>query len=150
MSVRTGLLEDHRSLEKLFERLLEAIESNDRDRIRALWSTFERRLGWHIDLESRALIPELRKENAAEAEWLVNEHESIRRGLLELGTAVDLHMLRYDAARALIEEVREHTAHEDAVLYRWADATLSPNDKMTFAQAALRTIRQLLGADHEH
>ena len=64
---------------------------------------------------------------------MLRDHGQIRELLLELGVAVDLHELRYERSRELVELLRSHAGREDNLLYRWADQNLDA----ALAQAAI-------------
>jgi hypothetical protein len=73
------------------------------------------------------------------------EHEEIRARLLELGTGVDLHIVKLDAARAFVDELRAHAEHEEKVLYHWADEHLDEAERASFLTALADAIRRRLG-----
>jgi hypothetical protein len=51
---------------------------------------------------------------------------------------VDLHLVRLEAARHFVDELRAHARNEDRLLYRWADDQLDDD-------AQLATIGALRG-----
>lgn len=133
--VREHLLADHRRIEQTFERLLDAFRADDRPALGPLWGRFESHLQRHMAFEERDLIPALMRVDRAAAQGLLNEHQHIRRRLAELGAAVDLHLVRFDAAREFVEELRAHARHEDELLYRWADEHLEETERRVLPRA---------------
>lgn len=127
--IHDQLLADHRRLEDLFTRLLAAFGANDRECIQSLWGEFDTLLTAHLEAEEKFMIPALARTNERAASALYAEHEHIRARLLEIGTGIDLHIIRFEAARAFIDELRAHSHHEDEVLYRWADEHLDTADR---------------------
>jgi hypothetical protein len=133
--VRDQLLADHHRLEGLFKQLLAAFAANDRERIQPLWEKFDALLIAHLETEEKFLIPELARSNEPAASPLYAEHKHIRVRLMELGAGIDLHIVRFEAAHAFIDELRAHARHEDEVLYRWADEHIGEADRLSVLRA---------------
>ncbi|MEO6575089.1 MAG: hemerythrin domain-containing protein, partial [Polyangiaceae bacterium] len=128
VTIRDRYLGDHARLEALLEQLLAAFEANDREDVQSLWTDFESSLLAHMEAEETFLIPTLLRTREREAYSLLAEHRHIRGRVAELGAGVDLHIVRCDAARAFVEELRAHARHEDG-LYQWADDRLEEHDR---------------------
>ncbi|HVU01130.1 MAG TPA: hemerythrin domain-containing protein [Polyangiaceae bacterium] len=128
-TIRARFGQDHQEIEELLRQLLLAFEADDRARVGALWSVFDAQLLAHLDAEEKHLVPRLLRANERAARSILEEHRHIRSRLTELGTQVDLHLIRLPAARAFIDELRAHARHEDQVLYEWADAEVSEAEK---------------------
>lgn len=126
--IRERLLSDHSSLERLLAEILAACEANDRERVAAAWSEFDRELLSHMDLEERCLIPSLFRADERAARTLIREHQHIRQRLLELGAAMDLHVARLDTVRAFARELGAHARNEDRLLYRWVEEHMKESD----------------------
>lgn len=136
-SIRARFGRDHQEIEELLRELLLAFEADDRARVGMLWSLFDAQLLAHLDAEEKHLIPRLLRTNERAARSLLEEHRHIRSRLTELGTQVDLHLIRLPAARGFIDELRAHARHEDQVLYEWADAEVpEPEKPGLFAELA--------------
>jgi hemerythrin-like domain-containing protein len=138
------LIEDHLRLERLFEELLQAFQAGDRDGAAALWSTFDRGLEAHMEIEEELILPALFAENPAEVEALLQEHVQIRTTLIELGVGVDLHCTRADAVERLVRELKAHAKREDALLYRWARVNLGEHVQLSIRARLLGTLRKLM------
>jgi hemerythrin-like domain-containing protein len=134
--VKEQFLADHRKLEELFQRVLNAFESGDRDEVAALWTEFDERLSAHMTAEEEFLVPGLMRTNERAARAILEEHRHFRSRLAELAAEVDLHVVRLTTARSLIDELRAHASHEDRALYTWADHALGEG-KRASALAAL-------------
>lgn len=128
----TYMVRSHQALGNLYDCLLEAMEV-DAPTLRDLWSQLDRGLTAHMEAEERFVLPSFAKVDRAEAVALLRDHGQIRELLLELGVAVDLHELRYERSRELVELLRSHAGREDNLLYRWADQNLDT----ALAQAAI-------------
>lgn len=116
------LREDHRRLERLFQELENAVECANDPTIRATWTEFERGVTTHLETEERELFPALQERHPEEIARLQRDHDRIRKLILDLGIAADLHTLRKDVADELVGALREHAAREDQTLYPWAQA----------------------------
>jgi len=90
----------------------------------SLWTEFDHRLSAHMEAEERFVLPAFAHVDRTEALALIREHGDIRALMLELGVAVDLHQLRFEKARDLVDLLRSHSGREDNLLYRWADQNL--------------------------
>jgi hemerythrin-like domain-containing protein len=123
-SIRDRLAADHVRLSALFEDVLRRLALDDRDETRAAWSEFEHGLTAHLDAEDALMLPAFAESEPEEAAAIRAEHEKIRAKLLELGVAVDLHFIRADIAADFVQQLREHAAREDAMMYRWAETHL--------------------------
>ncbi|HEX2685563.1 MAG TPA: hemerythrin domain-containing protein [Kofleriaceae bacterium] len=117
------MTESHERLDRLFGRLLDALESNAPD-VRELWTELDHGLLAHMEAEERFVLPAFARFDHEEAIALLREHGGIREQLLELGVAVDLHCIRFEQSREFIQRLRAHAAREDKLLYRWADSRL--------------------------
>jgi len=135
VGLREWLLEDHRRLETVLDRVLRAFEANDRQRIQSLWTELDAALTAHLDAEDRELLPVLGRTHDREARSLIEEHRHIRTRLIELAAAVDLHAIRVEMVRRFIDELRAHARHEDRVAYRWAQEHLDDEQSRPLLEA---------------
>jgi hemerythrin superfamily protein len=136
--IREAFLADHRRLEALVDQLLVAFEADDREAIAKLWTQVESGLLAHFEAEETHLIPELLRRSDRGARVIIGEHQHLRARLAELGVGVDLHLVRLEAARHFVDELRAHARNEDRLLYSWADDQLDDD-------AQLATIGALRG-----
>lgn len=113
----------------LCDDLINRAESGDWHECDAVWDEFGRVLEAHMGLEEATLLPAFEAEGPEQA-FLVDrirrEHQDIRLTVERLGVAVQVHTLRADDVRELVDRLRRHAALEDESLYRWADRTASP------------------------
>ena len=119
-SIQTILTRDHARLERLFRSTVYAADSTDPAELRAAWTTLERELEGHLDLEERQLLPVFARSRPEEARILLEEHGQIRARLVEMGVHLDLHCLGRDRILAFADLLRSHARREDALLYPWA------------------------------
>lgn len=112
---------DHALLDDLGDAVLTAIGGGDRDEIDDLMTNLDGRIREHLQREEETLLAGYALEAPFEAERIRAEHEDIRRALLVIELATDLHTLRVDAVKELLQKLRGHAAREDAGLYAWAE-----------------------------
>jgi hemerythrin-like domain-containing protein len=139
--IRERFLADHREIEKLLERVLAICEDDDREDVAAIWTEFDARLLAHMEAEERYLIPLLHRTNPRACRAILEEHKHFRARLTVLCTEVDLHTIRVHEARAFIDELRAHSAHEDRTLYTLADRELEPAARESLFRALLNRTR---------
>jgi hemerythrin-like domain-containing protein len=120
-SLRDFLLGDHLRLEALLGELIDEFREGHPDEVREMWARFDSGLSMHLSAEERYLLPLYTAAEPREAEALLAEHDTFRKGLDELGVGVDLQMVNLDVAQAFIDAVRAHARREDELLYRWAE-----------------------------
>lgn len=111
--------QEHARIERLFIQLVDAFRADAREDTQALWKELEDAATAHFGIEERHALPVYRRDDEAEARALRAQHDQLRRGLEELGVAVQLHCLRDEVAERFIAALREHARREDAVLDRW-------------------------------
>ena len=118
--VRAAMMADHAGIATLFDDVVAAFRSGDRDEAAAMFAQFEQRLEAHLALEDQLLLPPLRAAHPDEVAALAEDHRKIRARLAELGVGVDLHFTRASWVAAFVDSLRAHAQREDALLYRWA------------------------------
>ncbi len=123
-SPRKHLLADHRRIEAMQDDLVASLTADRRAEFQRLWTILDASLLAHFETEENLLISELARSCPRDARALLEEHRHLRSRLLELGTNVDLHVVRLDMVHAFFDELRAHTRHEDELLYRWAEEHL--------------------------
>lgn len=116
------LREDHDVLAGLTEKILQTIIEGDREDVSDAVTALEASILTHLEGEERELIPRYARENPTEAAALLADHATIRRRLTELDVSTDLHLVRADSLRLLLESLRAHAERENAGMYRWAEA----------------------------
>jgi len=133
------MLRSHRELEDRYTRLLDAM-NNDTPDLRDRFTELEHGLLTHMEAEERYVLPSFARVEHDEAIDLIREHGAIRERLLELGVALDLHLVRYQRARDFIELLRAHAARETKMMYRWVDTQLAAR-VISLAIAHAKTMR---------
>jgi hemerythrin-like domain-containing protein len=138
-SIRSLLLQEHLQLEVLFDCLLAAVELHATGEVAGLWSAFDVRLRAHLELEERYLIPAFGQDHPDDATRLLAEHDRIRASLQKLGAAFDRPPLsRAGTIARFAELLRLHAAHEDQLLYPWAEQNIE-------AEASSKMLERFLG-----
>jgi hemerythrin superfamily protein len=120
-SVGRGLIADHRTLDTLFDALLEDIHEGDPRVCQASWGRFERALLDHIDAEEVFVLPSFDRADPKDATGLRQEHATLRHLLAEMGVRLELHAVKEENVKRLVVALRTHAAREEALLYKWAD-----------------------------
>ena len=124
-SIGARLLADHQHFDALFSQLLADMHAGEWSTCQSTWSHFERELLDHMAAEEALVLPSFELVNPAETVQLREEHATVRRLLADLGVRIELHAVKEEHVKRLIESLRAHAAREDALLYRWA-SELSP------------------------
>src|SRR4051794_25766111 len=99
----TYMTRSHEQLRAVLPRLLEAMSANSRDDVAVLWRELDHGLLSHMDAEERFILPAFAHVDRAEALDLLRQHGQIREQLLELGVAVDLHLLRFERSEDFLQ-----------------------------------------------
>ncbi len=120
-SLGDRLLSDHRALDALFEALLRDIRRDDPATYQVTWARFEQAFLNHIDAEEVFLLPSFERVDPSEAAAIRQEHATLRHLLADMGVRLELHAVKEDNVKALIETLRYHGRREEASMYRWAD-----------------------------
>lgn len=141
--VRDHLLADHRRMDDLLDRLMSALEANARADAQRLWTDLETNLMAHMATEEQFLFPRLVDDCERDAQALAQEHKHIRARLAELGAALELHVLRLEAARSFAEDLKAHARHEDKLLYRWAEGRLPEPERASLLASLIANLQRL-------
>jgi hypothetical protein len=126
-SIRDRFMADHQRLEALLERVRAACAKNDGPEASRLWTELDVDLRTHLRAEEEHLICAQLAVQEREVRVVVEEHRHIRDRLAELGVGFDSRVVRPEAVRNFIDELRAHAKTEDRLLYAWADGHLEPD-----------------------
>lgn len=151
-TIRTTFQQDHQRLDALFEDLLNRMHVNDAAAAGEAWTAFDAGLAGHLEAEESFMIPIFQRGDPAEAAAILAEHAKIRSLVAQLGMMLDIHALREDTVKELVDFLRAHAAREEAALYRWADTELPEAPKISLVKrldetrrAALARAKELVG-----
>jgi hypothetical protein len=122
--VRTLLLTDHGHFERSLQAIVAEVSDDGPADLREPWHAFEQELLAHLDAEEADLIRVFGSYQPTEARELIAEHEQIRATVTQLGVDLDLHCLRAERVKALVDQLRAHARREEGVLYPWATERL--------------------------
>ncbi len=121
---RQRLHDEHVRLNRLFDELVDTVETADEPTIVRMWTEFERGLLTHFDAEERDILPGLEARHGEEVRAIRSEHDRIREMVAELGVRADLHTLRKGRVDELVAALHDHAHREDDKLYQWAEQEL--------------------------
>lgn len=141
-SIRDHFLADHRRLDAIMARLLRAFQVGDREQVANYWSEFDAGLCAHLEAEEKFLLPVILTTHERDARIIIQEHKHIRARLVELGIAVDLHVIRIEDARNFVAELQAHAHHEDSVLYGPANVQLDPVERTSIFAALADSVKR--------
>jgi len=120
-SLGRRLISDHRALDSLFETLLLDMEGGDPACCQSSWARFEQALLNHIDAEEIFLLPSFDAVDRSEAFRIRQEHATLRHLLADMGVRLELHAVKEEDVKRLVDAIRQHARREEEILYRWAD-----------------------------
>lgn len=123
--IRSVLLGEHVRLEAAMTELANSVEGADPAALTADWRRFERALIDHLELEEHDILPAVEPIDPSAIARVREDHAAIRTLVDELGVEVELHTLREETVDRFLALLRAHAAHEDATIYRAADALRS-------------------------
>jgi hemerythrin superfamily protein len=115
------LAAEHHQIDDLCERMLAAVDVGNAARIGEQIGELARVLPQHLDHEEMHLLPDILATELRDARLLVEEHRYLRSRLASLHADGERGKLRNDELRAFVDELRAHTAHEEAMFERWAE-----------------------------
>jgi len=92
------------------------------------WGEIEHQLYDHMMAEEHFLFPAYQHEEPDNAQDLRDQHALLRDLALEIGIAVQLHIVRVEQIQAFVTALRAHAQCEKAWLYCWADRHV-PDDE---------------------
>jgi hemerythrin-like domain-containing protein len=138
VDLRALLSSEHAALEQRFEEILAAFRANAREEVIPLWTSFEKALVEHMELEEEIILPELAKTDPGTVEAIEAEHAQICEQLGAFGISVDLHRLRADHVDAFVQRLKEHARREDQLVYRWAEEHLAAAPRRKLLDRLLR------------
>jgi hypothetical protein len=111
----------HDSFDGFASEAIEALRRADRTDVGPIVSALQAAVTTHLDGEERDIIPAYAAYDPRDAEALMASHRAIRRTLAELDVTADLHLIRVDAIRELMRQLRAHADHENNGLYAWVE-----------------------------
>jgi hypothetical protein len=143
-----SLRADHDDLERLAEVVIAGLAAGDRAEAAAAIGLLQSSVVTHLDGEERELIGVYARHSPDGAAAIREDHAAIRKALADLDVTTDLHLLRVDAIRDLLQKLRAQAAREDRGMYRWLLASWSskPAEHHPLHEAGGAAIGALAGA----
>lgn len=118
------LADHHREMEQAGRALLACAHEDCSRSLTAQYRAFEQAVLEHLEAEETELLPAYAAHAPEEAAAIRGEHAAIRTLLLQVGVEVELHLVRLETLRSLIDTLHAHAAREDAAMYPWAQLRL--------------------------
>jgi hypothetical protein len=122
-TLTSAMRQEYERLIGLFETVVEALEVDVSQDARCAFRAFEASLLKQLAFDG-ALIIDASKTAQDRAQALRKEHASLRRELLQLRLRLDLGILRAEATRRFVSELRGHVARKCSWLYSCAEPPL--------------------------
>jgi hypothetical protein len=138
------LVEHHRALETACQALLAQTYGDDPRELIFHYRTFERATLEHLAAEEDLLLPAYAERAPDDAGAIRGDHAAIRQLLFRVGIDVELHIVRVDTVKRLIETLQTHAAHEDAAMYPWAQDNLPLSLRRQLFVRIGRSLRSLI------
>lgn len=139
------LVEHHRALETACQALLAQTYGDDPRDLIFHYRVFERSMLEHLAAEEELLLPAYAEHAPDDAGAIRDDHAAIRQLLLRVGVDVELHTVRVDAVKRLIETLQTHAGREDAAMYPWAQERLPLSLRRQLFVRIGRSLRSLVG-----
>lgn len=121
---RLLLADHHREIEIACRALLERTYADDPPQLIAQYRSFESAILDHLAAEEEIILPAFAEAAPVEARAILDDHAVLRRQLFQIGVDVELHIVRAQTLRELIDQLHAHAAREDASMYPWAQVHL--------------------------
>ncbi|CAN5871575.1 hypothetical protein BH11MYX2_BH11MYX2_08550 [soil metagenome] len=138
--------EHHRSLHRAGESMLANACEGDCVGLVAEYRSFERQVCEHLDAEEELVLPCFERENVVDAATIRAEHSELRKVLEQTGLALELHEVRLEALRHVLERLRAHATFEDRTMYPWAQVHLPLHEKERTFEWLTRSLQKLANA----
>ena len=121
------LREAHADLSHAFDHLVRVAEVGDAHTWDQAWDGFWLVIEGHLAFEERELFPVLvaeGREGKDHVQQLAADHATLRRDLIDIGVALQLHEDRTESIARFTEDMRMHAAREDEWLHPAAERLL--------------------------
>jgi len=135
------LPEHHRRLEEACTELLGVSHGDDTRALGAAWRRFEAEVLDHLAAEEEVMLPAYEEVAPAAAHEIRDDHARIRALLTTLGLEVELHVIRAETVRWLVDALRDHARREDETMYVWARRSLPPHGLAALYDRIVRWLR---------
>ena len=141
------LYQHHVAIEKACRELLAREFTYDPRELLSRFRELEHILLDHLEVEEVVILPDYSAFAPQDARAIREEHAHIRRMLLRIGLDIELHHVRAQAIRDLVDTLRAHAAHEDGKMYEWADTHLATSTKHARLARVAWSLRALVGGE---
>lgn len=135
--------EHHRNLRHVGEDLMARAYEDDCFSLVAAYRAFEKQILDHMQAEEDLVLPAYGAACPDEAAAIRATHETLRRQMERTALDVELHAVRLQAIRTLLEALDEHAQLEDRTMYPWAQVHLHAAARGAIGARIVASMRQL-------
>jgi hypothetical protein len=129
-TLTTAMRQEYQRLIGLFDSVVEALEADDPEGARCAFRAFEASLLKQLAFDGGLVAASTTARERASA--VLAEHASLRRELLHLRIRLDLGMLRAEATRRFVGDLRGHVARKCSWLYACVES--SPDESLPHSE----------------
>lgn len=140
---RLLLADHHGEIDAACRALLVATYQDDPRALIEQYRRFERATLDHLAAEDELILPAYAEHDPADAGAIRDEHFAIRQLLYRVALDVELHVVRAEGLKRVIDTLRAHAAREDASMYPWAQVHLPLSVKRKLFVRIGRSLRML-------
>jgi iron-sulfur cluster repair protein YtfE (RIC family) len=133
--LRLLLPDHHRRLDAKCQALVTCACEDDTRGLLERWREVEPELLGHMADEDDVILTDFARAAPNEARALSAEHAQLRALIAVLGADIARREVRSADLRALVDQLRMHTHHEEELMYPWAQRHLAPGtERMLFVR----------------
>lgn len=144
LGLQQMLMDHHCALETACQALLAQAYVDDPRQLVLHYRAFERSMLEHIAAEDALLLPAYAEHDPDDARSIRADHVAIQELLFRVGIEVELHSVRVDTVKQLIEQLQAHAAREDATMYPWGQDHLPLSIRRQLFVRIGRSLRALV------
>ncbi len=138
--------EHHRGLRRAGESLMARAQADDCYSLITEYRVFEKQILEHIRAEEELVLPAFATACPAEAAQIRDAHALLRKRLEATALEIELHSIRLQSIRELLEALDSHAKYEDCTMYPWAQVNVPAPSRSALGarlRASLRRLAQL-------
>lgn len=118
------LPDHHRRIEAKCRELMAWAYADDPRELTARWCDLEAELRDHLAAEEEVILPGYAEHAPDDARRIRDDHARLDELLTPIGVEVELHEIRVERLRRLVDALEAHALFEDVTMYPWAQRNL--------------------------